>query len=36
MIFTQSFDYSMVECFGETVFLTKQEAEAKLKEMEGE
>lgn len=36
MIFTQSFDYSMVECFGKTVFLSKEEAEAKLKEIEGE
>ncbi len=30
MIFTQSFDYSMIECFGKTVFLTQAEAEEVL------
>ncbi len=36
MIFTQSFDYSMIECFGKAVFLTQAEAEEALKGMEGE
>lgn len=31
-----TFDYSDIKDFGETVFLTKSEAEAKLKELRGE
>ncbi len=34
MIATQKFDYSMLECFGKTVFLTQGEAEEALKGME--
>lgn len=30
-----TFDYSDIKDFGETVFLTKSEAEAKLKELRG-
>lgn len=36
MIFTQNFDYSMIECFDKIVFLTKAEAEEALKGMEME
>ncbi len=36
MIFTQKFDYSMIEHFGKAVFLTKEEAEQALKNMESE
>lgn len=36
MIFTQNFDYSMVECFGKTVFLAQTGAEDALKGMERE
>lgn len=32
-IFSQKFDYSMIESFGKTVFLTREEAEAALKEL---
>lgn len=31
MIFSQKFDYSMIECFGKSVFLTKEQAEEALK-----
>lgn len=33
-IFSQKFDYSMLDDFGKAVFLTREEAEDKLKEME--
>lgn len=32
-IFSQKFDYSMIESFGKAVFLTREEAEAALKEL---
>lgn len=35
-LFKQSFEYSMIEHFGKAVFLTKEEAEQKLKEMESD
>lgn len=34
MIFKQNFGYSMIECFGKTVFLTQAEAEEALNGME--
>jgi len=34
-VLKKSFDYSDIPDFGETVFLTEADAEAKLKEMEG-
>lgn len=35
-VFEKPFEYSDIPDFGKTVFLTQAEAEAKLKEMEGE
>lgn len=32
VIFSQKFDYGMIESFGKAVFLTREEAEAALKE----
>lgn len=34
VIFTERFDYSMIEYFGKAVFLTKAEAENALKKMD--
>lgn len=36
MIFTQRFNYNMIECFGKAVFLTQAEAEEALKKIERE